>query len=329
MGPFDLDVSSVSWIDRDLMSAFSGMPNPLANDAWIDLMSYGMYHTANPTPPAVLHGQKGPGVLEKKFRSFTTFSIQLQTGADGKFESVRRSPGSDVISDPGYTPPFDSGWELWKGLVGTALTGIDATLPAKMHAEATSYNAGEQSSLSQIVVPGAAWQNKGVPQLPYSTIKVGSGETILGHSLIKFRVSTQGDYIAIVGMGAPNHLPWVWCETLLTYKDNDNLVLYGAGSAFPCHAFYVDGRQKGRLDLAKDRNGLKKIFTTGLKADINIVYGGFGEYVRPMLGGINAQVPTQEASKAGETLPSQSYTAPANEKSVRLVLPLSSLECWR
>jgi hypothetical protein len=55
---------------------------------------------------------------------------------------------------------------------------------------------------------------------PYSSIKVNPGEVILGHSLIKFRVGSEGDYISIVAMMAPAHMPWVWCDAIVAYKDN-------------------------------------------------------------------------------------------------------------
>lgn len=329
MVPFDIEVSTVSWIDRNLMSLYSGTPNPFASDAWVDFLGYGMCHTANPEPPDVVRGQKAATTLEKKYRSFTSFSIQLQLSADGKFEAVRRLPNSDAVLDPGFTPPFDSNWELWKGLVGTAVLVADPGLPKKMHEEATRYSPGEKSSLSQLSLPSAQWQNTGVAPIPYSSIKVNPGEVILGHSLIKFRAGTQGDYIGVVGMGCPNHLPWVWCEAILAYKDDNNLVLYGAGSAFPSHAFYVGGRRKSRLDLTTDRNKLKIVFTTGFKANVNWSTVVLPDMMMNVITGINAQVPTEEASKPGEVITTQSYTAPANDKNVRVVIPLASLECWR
>ncbi len=330
MVPFDIDVSTVSWIDRKLMSIFSGMPNPITA-GWVDLLCYGMYHTANPEPPLVVHGQKGAAPLEKKFRSFTTYSIQLQVGDDGKFVGVRQLPNSNTVVDAGYTPPFDDNWELLKGVVGSAITSLDPFLASKIQSEATQYSPGEKSSLSQIVLPGTQWQSVGISPLWYSSIAVSAGEVILGHSLIKFRAGTQGDYIGIVGMGAPNHLPWVWCEMILTYKGNLELVLYAAGSAFPCHAFYVDGEQKGRLDLIRDRNKLMMLFTKGLQASYQYAspplsqYSGYG-YDKPILTGVNAQVSTQETAMAGIT--TQPYTAIMNDQKLRRVIPLASLKCW-
>ena len=331
MGPFDINVSTISWIDKDLMASFTAMPFPIGgDDKWVDLLCYGMAHTANPEPPKVFHGDKykSGDTLAKQYRSLTTYSLQLQTTADGKFNSVRRFPTSNAVLDAGYTPPFNSSWELWKGIIGTAFLGIDPLLPTKMHQEATAYNPGEKSSLSQIVLPGDAWQHRGITPLAYSSIKVDASEVILGHSLIKFRVGKRGDYIGVVGIGTPTHLPWVWCEAILAYKDN-NLILYGAGSAFPCHAFYVGDEQQARLDLTTNRIKLKNIFSSGLPAKANWATAWSYEGARPYIVGINDQTSTTETSEPGKIITQQPFTALANEKNVRRVIPLSSLKCWQ
>jgi hypothetical protein len=327
--PFDINVSTISWIDKTLMSSFSPMPNPLAGgDSWVDLLCYGMSHTANPEPPKIFHGDKYKSgtTLGMQYRSLTTYSLQLQTTADGKFDSVRRLPNSDAVLDPGYTPPFDSSWELWKGILGTAFVGFDPTLPSMMHSEATTYNAGEKSSLSGIVLPGSDWQNRGITPLPYSSIKVDQDAVILGHSLIKFRVGKRGDYIGVVGIGTPTHLPWVWCEAILAYSNN-NLILYGAGSAFPSHAFYVGDEQQASIDLTTNRVKLKNIFSSGLPAITNWapVFGDFSG--RSIVVGINDQTSTMETN--WKIVTQQPFTALANEKGVRRVIPLTSLKCWQ
>jgi hypothetical protein len=290
------------------------------------MLCYGMYHTANPEPPEIFHGQKDITKLKQQYRSLTTYSIQLRLGANGEFDSVRRLPNSDAILDAGYTPPFDSGWELWKGRLLIGLLYKDPTIMSQLNAEGNSYSPGEKSSLSQIVLPGGEWQNKGVTPLAYSSIKANQGEVILGHSLIKFRVGTRGDYIAVVAVGTPNHVPWVWCEAMLTYKDN-NLILYGAGSAFPCHAFYVGDEQKARIDLTTDRNTLRTVFSTGFPAKISWAPVPLPANPHSVVAGINPQAPMTETSN-GNIITAQSYTAPANGKSIRRVLPLVSLKCW-
>src|ERR1700749_2928559 len=108
-----------------------------------------------------------------------------------------------------------------------------------------------------------------------------------------------------------------WCEAILAYKDN-NLILYGAGSAFPCHAFYVGDEQQARLDLTTNRAKLKSIFSSGLQAKTNwapiVDYQG---NARSVVVGINHQTSTTETSTSGQTVTQQPFTALANEKSVR------------
>jgi hypothetical protein len=326
MGLVTVNVASISWIDEGLMSRFRSMPlNVFKQDAWLDQLCYGMSHTANPTPPKTFDGRKyqAGSTLAKKYRSLTSFTVDINIGDKGVFQSTRRAQGSDPVLDGGYTPPFDSKWELYKGVALTSLVTIDPTVAGKMHSEATAYNEGEKSSLSEIVLPGTAWQPRGITPLAYSSIPVPRHEIILGHSFIKFRAGTRGDYIGVVAMGTPAHVPWVWCEAMLTYAA-PNLVLYGAGSAFPCHAFYVNGKQLGRLDLTTDLSTLKTIFGSGLKATFTTVTTSAGPSTPPLtiLTGINTQAPMQETAPPGKSVTGQSYTAPANATTVRAVVSL-------
>ena len=119
-----------------------------------------------------------------------------------------------------------------------------------------------------------------------------------------------------------------WCEAILAYKDN-NLILYGAGSAFPCHAFYVGDEQQVRLDLTTNRTKLKGIFSSGFPAKINWVTAWGYEFARPVIVGINDQTSTTETNTSGKIVTQQPFTALPNEKSVRRVIPLSSLKCWQ
>src|SRR5262249_36303325 len=70
----------------------------------------------------------------------------------------------------------------------------------------------------------------------------GSGETVLVNALIKFRAGSHTNSVGINNVGAPFHVPWVWCETLLTFAGG-KLKLYGQGTVFPSHAWYLDDGQ--------------------------------------------------------------------------------------
>ena len=88
-------------------------------------------------------------------------------------------------------------------------------------------------------------------------------------------------------------------------------------------SFYVGGRRQGRLDLTTNRSKLKQIFSSGVKANVNYEMG----QTRMLVMGIKAQAPTEETSKPGQTVTSQRFDAPANDKSIRLIVPLGLLAC--
>lgn len=53
------------------------------------------------------------------------------------------------------------------------------------------------------------------------------------------------------------------------------------------------------------------------------------ENPRPIISGINAQAPTSESSKSGQSILTQSYTSPANDNNIRRVISLASVKCWK
>lgn len=323
MSSVAINVCSISWIDRDRMSPFVSMPlNIFSADSWLHQLCYGMRHTANDTPPEHYNGAGyiPSYALGRQYRSLTSFFVELDLDQKGALQRFRRAPVMPLVLDAGYTPPFDSGWELFKGEVGTSILSVDKTLVVKMHEEATRYSPGEAGSLSQIIVP-TDWQSTAIKPLAGSTIKVAANETILAHCLIKFRAGKVGDFIAIAVMGAPNHVPWVWCETILTYAAPKTLVLYGRGSGFPSHAFYCQGDRRGTLDLTNDLTELRKIFTSGLKATVNLFCVPYHEEVSCTLD-VNDQASTTEVVTAGQSIPDQPYSAPANPSSVRATIAL-------
>ena len=73
---------------------------------------------------------------------------------------------------------------------------------------------------------------------------VPANETVLVNALVKFRAGSHTDATGVsTDVGCPFHVPWVWCETLLTFTKG-NLKLYGRGSIFPTHIWYLDDAQK-------------------------------------------------------------------------------------
>jgi hypothetical protein len=316
MPTYRVNAASISWISKPSLEAYSGMPNILADDAWLQQIAFGMSHTANPDPPPTFDGSgyKPEVTLARQYRALATYTVGLRIGAGGAFEAVTSLPVV-MKPDPGYTPPFDSPWIMRAGALAQEFITISPGISAEIMAEAGRFSPGESSSLSAIAQPPPnAWQTTATSRLPYGSITPGGGETILAHSLVKFRAGAVGDKLGIVVFGAGNHVPWVWCETMLTYTTG-SLVLYCAGSIFPSHAFYLGGARLERCMQHVSQTDLTRVFTAGLKADVAIdtpppMATGMDMPPRPMLRSVNAQSPKDEPATT-TPLDKQPYCAPA------------------
>ena len=76
-------------------------------------------------------------------------------------------------------------------------------------------------------------------------------EVVCVDALIKFRAGSHTDDIGTSGdVGSPFHVPWVWCEFLVTYNKG-MFTLTASGLIFPTHYFYVQGKRV----LAQDEVG--------------------------------------------------------------------------
>jgi hypothetical protein len=65
---------------------------------------------------------------------------------------------------------------------------------------------------------------------------------VLVDGIIKFRAGANTDRVGVESVGCLYHVPWVWCETALT-DDGSRFKLYGRGSIFPTHSWYLGGTQ--------------------------------------------------------------------------------------
>ena len=210
-----MEITSVSWIDKSnlppvkvgmMWEALKG-----GGKGWDDRATIGLIATTNPSPPALLGSveifQKG-----KQYRALT--SIKLQEGKDGFV--------GEPILDPGWTPPFDK-----KKL--PTLAGLKPTPE-----EATKFHRGELSAISS-----ASFGKK----LFMSSLDVHPLANVLAHVFIKFRAGEVTNKLGIEEAHSPYHVPWVCCETMLV-KGSTGLFLYGRGSAFPSHVWYVNGERR-------------------------------------------------------------------------------------
>lgn len=326
MPTYRVNAATVSWISKAAMQPYAGVPWKLfEDDAWLKQLAYGMAHTANPDPPPAFDGGAyQSGTLGQQFRALATFTLGLKTDSAGRFEAVT-SLQPKVQPDPGYTPPFDSRLAMRFGAYAQEAITISPGISSEIIAEASRFSPGESSSLSDIAQPATSlWQTQATKPLPYGSIRPPAREVVLAHSLVKFRAGAAGDRIGIVVFGAPNHVPWVWCEMMLTYAQ-PSLVLYCAGSTFPSHAFYLGGQRRETDPQHVSAPDLKAVFTSGPQADVSTCMMPMGPDMppRPMLIGVNSQAPANEPVTA-TPVDKQQYSAPANPLK-RVVVPVATM----
>jgi hypothetical protein len=222
----DIRVGTVSWINATPNPIWFSGKAKLLDPAWVCKTYIGLMATANSPPPQAIadfaEQQRG-----KEYRALMSFTVRLTT--DDRSGAVTACDLLQSVIDPGWTPPFRifrypsiatlgwiDGWDSFKQVWGT------------------SYYAGESSPLSSCKIQGRH-RNSTIDSVP-------NAETVLLNALIKFRAGEHTDQVGIKTAEAPFHVPWVWCETLLTYG-NGRVKVYGRGSVFPSHAWYLDGKQ--------------------------------------------------------------------------------------
>ena len=69
--------------------------------------------------------------------------------------------------------------------------------------------------------------------------------------MVKFRAGKHTDDVGVNTVGAPFHVPWVWCEVLATLAAG-KIKLYGRSSVFPSHAWYLDGKRVAKSNEIGD-----------------------------------------------------------------------------
>jgi hypothetical protein len=222
----ELAVGSVSWINETPNPVWWAIKAKLLDPAWLVKTYIGLVATANPPPPSNIDDFKAfqDG---RQFRALTFCRIRVTI--DDSSQSVTAVEVLDAVRDPGWTPPFKVSSYPTTG-VFTLLDGWTAFT----RVWSFQYHQGEASPLS-LVNTQARHNNTTITS-------ISPDETMLVNSLIKFRAGNFTDEVGTKTVGCPYHVPWVWCETVLTYA-RGNFNLYGRGSIFPSHAWYLDGQQ--------------------------------------------------------------------------------------
>lgn len=216
----EVTVGSVSWINSTPLPDVTGLLVLRAEHDWVAKTYMGLAATANPPPPDPLTNFisfQG----RKQFRALMFCRIRFEI--DAKNNKLREFAVMEAAHDGGWTPPFDR-----SKFKSTYLKFWDKNLTD------SNFHQGEASPVSVIRTEG---------RHPCSAISlVSSNEISLVNGLVKFRAGSHTDMVGVVDVKSPFHVPWVWCEFLLTYAKG-NLKLYGLGSVFPSHAWYLNGKQ--------------------------------------------------------------------------------------
>lgn len=224
----DVKIGSISWINESPSPIwFSGKAAALDPD-WVPKTYMGLVATANRMPPGQLADfssyQGG-----QDFRALIYCHLRLTI--DDRSRRIDRVEMVTTIDDPGWTPPFRvrdyplSGLRVWDRDIWS-----------------NAWHAGEASPISDVCIES---------RHPNSALTIPRAEQILVNGLIKFRAGANTDRVGVESVGSPFHVPWVWCEMALTYN-NGRFALYGRGSIFPTHCWYLDGVKVATLSQVSD-----------------------------------------------------------------------------
>jgi hypothetical protein len=224
----DVSIGCVSWINV--------VPNPIYfaasafvyEPAWVPKTYIGLEATANSDP--------GDRIADfVAFRQTRDFRALMHCKVAFDWDPIKRQLSdlkvADSVYDPGYTPPFRM------RRFPSSLLSFDRNVYS------SSWYPGEASPLSSINTQ-ARHINTCIADVPKS-------ETVLVNGVVKFRAGAHTDSVGVTTVKCPFHVPWVWSEMLLTW-DGKKPKLYGRGSVFPSHSWYLNGERVVRTGQVGD-----------------------------------------------------------------------------
>ncbi len=229
---YEIKVGTVSWIDAtpNPMSRYTSFAaeTKLFTPEWIPKTYLGLAATCNSAPPDPLTDFRGyQKNMDFRAMTFCHFRADIDNGAKG----VMSFSLLDAFHDGGWTPPFKA--RYWPSTLFIFKKSMWSNFQYK----------GDSSPLSAVHTES---------RHPNTAISiVTKTEFLLVNALIKFRAGKHTDEIGINEVGSPYHVPWVWCELVLTYGQGQ-FRLYGRGSIFPSHAWYFNGRCVNKISQASD-----------------------------------------------------------------------------
>lgn len=209
-----VSLSCISWIDPKPLPKVGFWLLASALTSWPKRVMMGLVGTSNPRPGPKIGDMKA-FIRAKQYRALVTCVIEFTP-------AVR---ASDVLIDPGYTPPFD------KNKIDTSLRVIAPI------SDDGVFHAGELSPISAVHTGRLH---------PSSSLILKKEDKVIASALIKFRAGAHTDSIGIEKANSPVHVPWVWSEFALVCTGSSYRLVCN-GSIFPSHAWYVDGKNVAEI----------------------------------------------------------------------------------
>jgi hypothetical protein len=224
----EIKFGTISWINGTQNPIWFAAKAKLLDPDWVPKTYIGLYATRNSAP----HANEGDFPAYRQAHDFRAMTYcRFKLDVDDATDSVTSFSVLDAFYDGGWTPDFK-------------MTSYPSTvIKFDMDIYSTVAYPGEASPLS-LVATQARHQNTALTG-------VSLDETVLVDALIKFRAGKHTDDIGVNKVGCPWHVPWVWCEGLLTYA-RGQFKVYGRGSIFPSHAWYLNDDQVQKTEEVGD-----------------------------------------------------------------------------
>jgi hypothetical protein len=226
----DLIVGSVSFIQSEQNPLLSSVDAVAFTPMWVPATYIGLAATKNEPPPNTIMDFYSYS-LGKDFRALACCNLEVDLDDNsGALLDVRVT---GQMLNGGYTPAFR--WYNWMlSLFSGSMSIYRSIIDRTAHP-------GEVSPISSVVVRRQHPRTSFVGIFP-------PPEEVVANILIKFRAGAITDNIGAQEVKSPFHVPWVWCETVITWNRHV-FRLYGRGSIFPTHYWYF---QQKRVALRRE-----------------------------------------------------------------------------
>ncbi len=230
----EVTIGCVSWINTQPNPVYFGASAFVYEPAWVPKTYIGLAATANADPGDRINDFTAFRKLGD-FRALISCRIAFEL--DAAREQISDFQVLDSVHDPGFTPPF-----RMRSFPSTVLSFDQDIYSNTPHP-------GQESPISLV--------NTRARHINTSIFGIAASETVLVNGVIKFRAGPHTDEVGVSKVQCPYHVPWVWAEVLLTLTAG-KLKLYGRGSVFPSHSWYLNGQRVAKVGQTGDQSFPRK-----------------------------------------------------------------------